>query len=82
MKKKIMIVIAVLIIALGIVAWFYGYYNRKNLDNIPSKEIMVRYLQEKGEQYATEQLIGYSRDSLRYIWGEPDIIVNFLCELH
>lgn len=78
MKKKIMIVIAVLIIALGIVAWFYGYYNRKNLDNIPSKEIMVRYLQEKGEQYATEQLIGYSRDSLRYIWGEPDIMPSGL----
>ena len=79
MKKKILVTVTVLaIIILGITAWFYGYHNRKNTDNIPSKEIMVTYLQEKGEQYATEQLIGYSQDSLHYIWGEPDIMPSGL----
>lgn len=33
MKKKISIAIAVLVIVLGIAAWFYGYYNHKNMDN-------------------------------------------------
>ena len=79
MKKKIFVTATILaIIILGITAWFYGYHNRKNMDNIPSKEIMVTYLQEKSEQYATEQLIGYSQDSLRYIWGEPDIMLSGL----
>lgn len=79
MKKKIIIAITVfLVIVLGIVIWLHSYYNHKNTDNIPSKELMLTYLQEKGEQYATEQLIGCSRDSLRYIWDEPDIMLSGL----
>ena len=38
-KKKIMIMIAFMaIILLSIAAWFYSYYNRKCLDNIPASE--------------------------------------------
>lgn len=73
MKKKIIAaLVLVLLLALGVAAWFYGYYNHKNMDNIPSRELMVSYLKEKGEAYATEKLEGYSVDALSYIWGEPN----------
>ena len=73
MKKKVFILLIVLLlIAVSICAWFWGYYNRKNLDNIPSKELMVTYLEEKGETYASGKIEGYSLDALTYIWGEPD----------
>ena len=37
MKKKITIlVIAIVIIALAVALWFYGYYNRKSNDNLPN----------------------------------------------
>jgi len=60
------------ILALVIGCWFYGYFNRKNPDNIPSKELMVSYLSEKGESYAAEKIQGYSVDALTTVWGEPD----------
>ena len=73
MKKKIAIAVTALaIIALGVALWFFGYHNRKSMDNIPSKEIMVTYLQENGEQYATDKIKGYDREAVTYIWGEPD----------
>ena len=73
MKKKLLVFLIIILIAAGLVgAWFYGYYNHKNWDNIPSKEIMLDYLKEQGEEYATGKLEGYTRDSIVYIWGEPD----------
>lgn len=73
MKKKLLILLAILIVmALAIAAWFYGYYHHKNWDNIPSKEIMLGYLKEQGEGYATEKIEGYTREAILYIWDEPD----------
>lgn len=68
--KKILLVLLVASIAVG--AWFYGYYNHKNLDNVPSKELMVTYLKENGEEYASEMIEGYPVDGLWEVWGEPD----------
>ena len=73
MKKKALFVLAIIMIAvLCTSAWFYGYYNRKSNDNIPSKELIVSYYQNKGADYAAEQLQGYKNTQLMEVWGEPD----------
>ncbi len=72
MKKKGIIAVAVLlIVALGIGLWFYGYYHRKSNDNIPSKALIATYYYEKGEAFASEKLEGYKRSQLAEVWGEP-----------
>ena len=73
MKKKVLFVLAIIMIAvLCVSVWFYGYYNRKSNDNIPSKELMISYYQNKGADYAAEQLQGYKNTQLMEVWGEPD----------
>ena len=73
MKKKAPVVFAiVLIAALCVSAWIYGYSSRKSNDNIPSKELMVSYCQNKGTDYASEQLKGYTEAQLKQVWGKPD----------
>ena len=73
MKKKVLFVfVIILVVALCASAWLSGYYNRKSNDNIPSKELMVSYYQNKGADYATEQLQGYKNTQLMEVWGEPD----------
>ena len=55
MKKKALFVFAIILATvLCVSAWFYGYYNRKSNDNIPSKELMVSYCQNQGVDYATQ----------------------------
>lgn len=73
MKKKVIFVLAIILVAVLVVsAWFYGFYNRKSNDNIPSKELMVSYYRDHGEDYAVEQLQGYKNTQLMEVWGEPD----------
>ncbi len=69
MKKMIAVC---LILALCVGLWFFGYYNRKSNDNIPSKELMVTSCLNKGEDYATDQLKGYKNTQLMEVWGKPD----------
>ncbi len=72
MKKKLTIFTAVLLVAaLCVGLWFYGYYSRKSNDNIPSKDLMLTYLEEKGEAFATEKLEGYLHTQLAEVWGQP-----------
>ena len=71
-KTFIAALTSLLVITIAVCAWFYGYFNRKNPDNIPSKALMVTYLEEKGETYASGKIQGYSLQALTYIWGEPD----------
>lgn len=49
-----MLLAVLLVIALVIAAWLYGYYNHKNPENILSKELMVSYLKEKGLDAVSE----------------------------
>lgn len=73
MKKTfISLLLLLLVIAIAVAVWLIGYHNHKSLDNIPSKANMVTYLQEKGEGYASEKIVGYSLDALTEIWNEPD----------
>lgn len=69
-NRRAVILFAIIMAAVS--AWFYGYHNHKSLDNIPSTEQMMLYLEEKGEDYALDKLAGYTRDDLIEIWGEPD----------
>ena len=80
MKKKVLFVfVIILVAALCASAWLYGYYNRKSNDNIPSKELMVSYYQNKGADYATGQLQGYKNTQLMEVWGEPDSCLSGMC---
>lgn len=73
MKKVIRFIgIPLLVVSISVCLWLYGYHHRKNPDNIPSKELMVTYLEEKGESYASKKIEGYSLSVLSDIWGQPD----------
>lgn len=73
MKKAFIRGLLILLIAaVAVCAWFYGYYHQKNPVNIPSKALMITYLKENGEAFASEKIKGYSLDALSSIWGEPN----------
>lgn len=59
MKKRFAIALACLLLLTGC---------GKNLDNIPSRELVL----QKGAEWAEEKLAGYTPDDLREVWGEPD----------
>ena len=69
MKKKFLIVLAIiLIIALCISLWFYAYHRHKSNDNLPS----LSKISKMDEAAANSILIGYNIQQLREVWGEPD----------
>lgn len=69
MKKKITIlVIAIVIIALAVALWFYGYYNRKSNDNLPN----LTSIAQMDEAEVNEIVCGYRREQLAEVWGAPD----------
>ena len=69
MKKKLSIVLAIiLIVAVGVAAWFFGYYNRKSNDNLPA----LTTIAEMSESDVNSLLPGYHIDQLREVWGKPD----------
>ena len=71
MKKKLLIASSIiLILALAVGAWFYGYYNRKSNDNLPS----LATIAEMDEADVNTLLMGYKRIQLIEVWGEPDSI--------
>ena len=66
MKKRGIVLSIILVIVLGISAWFYGYYNRKSNDNLPSLSLIA----EMEEADVNELLCGYRRTQLRTVWDE------------
>ena len=68
MKKGAIVLSILLVIVLGVSAWFYGYYNRKSNDNLPSLSLIA----EMEEVDVNELLGGYHRTQLRTVWDEPD----------
>jgi len=69
MKKAILVSILV-VITLAASVWFYGYYNQKNNDNLPSLSSVAKM--EEAE--VNELLVGYHKTQLRTVWQEPDLI--------
>ena len=53
-------------------AWFYGYYNRKSNDNLPT----LTAIAEMSEADVNSLLPGYHIDQLREVWGKPDTSEN------
>ena len=70
MKKAFVRGLLILLVAaVAVCAWFYGYYHQKNPDNIPSKALMVTYLKENGEAFTSQKIKGYTLDTLSSVWG-------------
>jgi len=70
MKKKLAIIfVIILIVTMGVSAWFYGYYNRKSNDNLPT----LTAITEMTEADVNSLLPGYNIDQLEDVWGKPDI---------
>lgn len=73
MKKCTMFITAVLLcLALALTCWLFTAYARKNGDNLPSVPDVVTQLRNEGEEAATDTLRGYSLDTLKSVWGEPE----------
>lgn len=69
MKKKVIIITAAFAVAvLGVLLWFYGYYNNKSNDNLPN----LTLLSEMDEAEVNKLLTGYRKIQLREVWKEPD----------
>ena len=69
MKRKLLIVSAtILVVAICVLVWFYGYYNRKSNDNLPA----LTAIAEMSESDVNSLLPGYKINQLREVWGEPD----------
>lgn len=69
MKKKLSVMtVIILALAICVSAWFYGYYNRKSNDNLPT----LTAIAEMSEADVNSLLPGYNIDQLREVWGKPD----------
>ena len=67
-KKATIIIVAFAVIVLGVSAWFYGYYNNKSNDNLPT----LASIATVDEAEVNELLVGYRKIQLREVWKEPD----------
>ncbi|MFR8426700.1 MAG: hypothetical protein ACLVCH_02915 [Roseburia inulinivorans] len=66
MKKKLSVMtVIILALAICVSAWFYGYYNRKSNDNLPT----LTAIAEMSEADVNSLLPGYHIDQLREVWG-------------
>lgn len=73
MKKKVIIAISILVVAvLCVAAWFFGYHNRKSNDNLPA----LASVAQMNEVDANELLVGYRGNQLIEVWGEPTTTGN------
>ena len=62
MKKKLSVMtVIILALAICVSAWFYGYYNRKSNDNLPT----LTAIAEMSEADVNSLLPGYHIDQLR-----------------
>ena len=66
MKKKLSVMtVIILALAICVSAWFYGYYNRKSNDNLPT----LTAIAEMSEADVNSLLPGYHIDSLERYGG-------------
>lgn len=67
MKKKLSVIaVIILVLAICVSAWFYGYYNHKSNDNLPT----LAAIAEMSEADVNNLLTGYHIDQLRRGMGE------------
>jgi len=61
-----------LVVALAIFTDWHGNLGARSMYDIPSKESVVSAFEEGSYTVDSNELIGYDRDQLHEIWGEPD----------
>lgn len=68
MTKGKKLVIAFVVIAVLVAAWFIAYYNHKSTSNLPQ----LSAIGQMDEADVNELLVGYYRTQLPDVWGGPD----------
>ena len=71
-KRTIFIAVVLLCLALALACWLFTCHARKNGYNLPSVPEVLAQLKVQGEEAATDTLRGYSLDTLKSVWGEPE----------
>lgn len=64
--KKLMI--ALIVVAILVAAWYIAYLNHKSTSNLPQ----LSAIGQMEEADVNELLVGYYRTQLPEVWGEPD----------
>ncbi len=69
--KQIVIgwVISLILVALIVGIWFYGYYSKKSTDNLPTLSMTC----ERSNEELEDLLKGYRRVQLITVWDDPVI---------
>ena len=65
-----------LVVAAAVIADWHGNLGVRSMYDIPSKESVVAAFGEGAYTVDSNDLIGYNRDQLRKIWGEPDSMLS------
>ena len=69
MKKKLMIVVAVIaVIVVASLAWRIGYAMHKSTDNLPELTMVA----DMDDEAVSDLLVGYRVIQLETVWGDPD----------
>ncbi len=64
-----MLVFPVLVIGVCVFEDWYSWQGVRTVDDIPSKEAVVTYLEEAEEKYVPTELVGFHQDQLHQMWG-------------
>lgn len=72
MKSIKTLIVIVVIIALCVTGWLFGYHNRKSNDNLPTLEMIA----EMSEAEVNDLLPGYRISQLEEVWGAPEVKEN------
>ena len=71
-----MVAFPLLVFAAAIFTDWHGNLGARSMYDIPSKESVVAAFEEGTYTVDSNGLIGYDRDQLREIWGEPDSMLS------
>ena len=71
-----MVAFPLLVFAAAIFTDWHGNLGARSMYDIPSKESVVAAFEEGTYTVDSNDLIGYDRDQLREIWGEPDSMLS------
>lgn len=71
-----MVAFPLLVFAAAIFTDWHGNLGARSMYDIPSKESVVAAFEEGTYTVDSNDLIGYNRDQLREIWGEPDSMLS------
>ena len=71
-----MVAFPLLVVAAAVITDWYGNLGVRSMYDIPSKESVAAAFEEGAYTVDSNDLIGYDRDQLREIWGEPDSMLS------